>query len=68
MNYDRLAFANAFLTWIADTMKNDHSSEQRDIEANVAASFNQEIKKTSHDLFPIDGEGNAKQSSSSAHP
>jgi hypothetical protein len=68
MNYDRLAVANAFQTWIADTMKNDHSSELRDSEANVAASSNQEIKETSHDLFPIDGEGNAQQSSSSVHP
>jgi hypothetical protein len=50
MNYDPHAFVNAFQAWLSELLKNYPSSKQRDSDSTVAASSQQEIKKTSHDL------------------
>ncbi len=67
MNYDRHAFENAMQSWPSDMTKINHSSEQRHSDANIPASSNEAIEKTSHDRFPSDEEGNTQQSSS-VHP
>jgi hypothetical protein len=68
MNYDRQAFPNAIHAWLSNLTKNNRSAEQGHSNANAAATSNQEIKKTSHDLFPSDEEDNTQQLSSSVHP
>lgn len=66
-SYDPRAFANAFQAWLLEEMKNYHSLKQRDSDTRVAASSNQEIKKT-HDPFSSVEKDNTLQSSSYLHP
>jgi hypothetical protein len=67
-NYDPQTFANAFQTWLSEAVKDYHSSKQRHSDTTVAASSNQEIKKTSLDLSSNVEKGNTHQSNSSVNP
>jgi hypothetical protein len=67
-NYDPQTFANAFQMWLSEAVKDYHSSKQRDSDTTVAASSNQEIKKTSLDLSSNVEKGNTHQSTSSVNP